>query len=398
MGATEMFFVDGELSAQITELAQFIGALKQVGDADKFAADLSTSSDPVQALVAESQGVLAKAPEDKVEAAYNQLFALAASAESAGIDAIAKNVSEDVAAHADSGVAGLRVLNNLYNLADSSRAQVFSSMIVLAVRTHMLATLVPQISQLPKLLSEWSASSDEKADVVVALRNALDAEQLGNEAYEAELAFLEAVGAANAQSVAVATSAIVRFANLSAVCDIDALASLDSVQELSKGGKLGPAGDLLNALLTFDFKQWSQFAADKAALLSELGVDSDKAGDKMRLLTVASIAADNLGQDVPFSQVSQAIAVDEEDVEMWIIDVIRSGLMQGKMNQVSRTLVPTRSTYRTFGAQQWQLLAERLDQWKSSLESLQPVINNAKLVAQQQALQMAGQSRVTIKD
>ncbi|KAJ1830750.1 hypothetical protein LPJ63_004739 [Coemansia sp. RSA 2711] len=398
MGATEMFFVDGELSAQITELAQFIGALKQVGDADKFAADLSASSDPVQALVAESQGVLAKAPEDKVEAAYNQLFALAASAESAGIDAIAKNVSEDVAAHADSGVAGLRVLNNLYNLADSSRAQVFSSMIVLAVRTHMLATLVPQISQLPKLLSEWSASSDEKADVVVALRNALDAEQLGNEAYEAELAFLEAVGAANAQSVAVATSAIVRFANLSAVCDIDALASLDSVQELSKGGKLGPAGDLLNALLTFDFKQWSQFAADKAALLSELGVDSDKAGDKMRLLTVASIAADNLGQDVPFSQVSQAIAVDEEDVEMWIIDVIRSGLMQGKMNQVSRTLVPTRSTYRTFGAQQWQLLAERLDQWKSSLESLQPVINNAKLVAQQQALQMAGQSRVTIKD
>ncbi|KAJ1847257.1 hypothetical protein LPJ70_001630 [Coemansia sp. RSA 2708] len=398
MGATEMFFVDGELSAQITELAQFIGALKQVGDADKFAADLSASSDPVQTLVAESQGVLAKAPEDKVEAAYNQLFALAASAESAGIDAIARNVSEDVAAHADSGVAGLRVLNNLYNLADSSRAQVFSSMIVLAVRTHMLATLVPQISQLPKLLSEWSAPSDEKADVVVALRNALDAEQLGNEAYEAELAFLEAVGAANAQSVAVATSAIVRFANLSAVCDIDALASLDSVQELSKGGKLGPAGDLLNALLTFDFKQWSQFAADKAALLSELGVDSDKAGDKMRLLTVASIAADNLGQDVPFSQVSQAIAVDEEDVEMWIIDVIRSGLMQGKMNQVSRTLVPTRSTYRTFGAQQWQLLAERLDQWKSSLESLQPVINNAKLVAQQQALQMAGQSRVTIKD
>ncbi|KAJ2364051.1 hypothetical protein H4S01_003979, partial [Coemansia sp. RSA 2610] len=271
MGATEMFFVDGELSAQITELAQFIGALKQVGDADKFAADLSASSDPVQTLVAESQGVLAKAPEDKVEAAYNQLFALAASAESAGIDAIARNVSEDVAAHADSGVAGLRVLNNLYNLADSSRAQVFSSMIVLAVRTHMLATLVPQISQLPKLLSEWSASSDEKADVVVALRNALDAEQLGNEAYEAELAFLEAVGAANAQSVAVATSAIVRFANLSAVCDIDALASLDSVQELSKGGKLGPAGDLLNALLTFDFKQWSQFAADKAALLSELG-------------------------------------------------------------------------------------------------------------------------------
>ncbi|KAJ2840332.1 hypothetical protein FBU31_000503 [Coemansia sp. 'formosensis'] len=58
------------------------------------------------------------------------------------------------------------------------------------------------------------------------------------------------------------------------------------------------------------------------------------------------------------------------------------------MNQVARTLLPTRSTYCTFGA----------DQWKASLEDLQPVISNAKLIAQQQAVQMAGTSHVTIKE
>ncbi|KAJ2489729.1 hypothetical protein GGI11_009246 [Coemansia sp. RSA 2049] len=133
-------------------------------------------------------------------------------------------------------------------------------------------------------------------------------------------------------------------------------------------------------------------------MLQRLGVDASKANDKMRLLTVASLAAENLGRDVPFGTVAQAIEVDEDDVEMWIIDVIRSGLIQGKMNQVSRTVLPTRTTYRQFGADQWKALGERLDQWKQSLEQLQPVIANAKLVAQQQAMQMAGQARVTIKD
>ncbi|KAJ2031120.1 hypothetical protein IWW57_000857, partial [Coemansia sp. S610] len=215
----------------------------------------------------------------------------------------------------------------------------------------------------------------------------------------AELAFLQAVGSANEKAAAVASSAIVRFANLAALCDLDALASLASVQELSqRAGALGDAGALLNALLSSDYRQWLQFVAANGEQLTALGVDVQKASDKMRLLTVASIAADSLGQGVPFATIAQAIDVAETEVEVWIIDVIRSGLIQGKMNQVARTLLPTRSTYRTFGADQWKLLGERLEQWKASLEELQPVISNAKLIAQQQAVQMAGTSSVTIKE
>ncbi|KAJ2836572.1 hypothetical protein FBU31_001338 [Coemansia sp. 'formosensis'] len=101
---------------------------------------------------------------------------------------------------------------------------------------------------------------------------------------------------------------------------------------------------------------------------------------------MASIAADSLGQGVPFDIIAQAI------------DLICSGLIQGKMNQVLRTLLPTRSTYRTLGADQWKLLGERLEQWKASLEEQQPVISNAKLIAQQHAVQMAGTSHATIKE
>ncbi|KAJ2254695.1 hypothetical protein GGH98_002251, partial [Coemansia sp. RSA 454] len=71
MGAMELFFVDGEISTQVEELAQFIGQQNQ--SAASFAAEVAQSSDPVQAVLTASQGVLPKVSEDKVEAAYNQL-------------------------------------------------------------------------------------------------------------------------------------------------------------------------------------------------------------------------------------------------------------------------------------------------------------------------------------
>ncbi|KAJ1798231.1 hypothetical protein LPJ59_002633 [Coemansia sp. RSA 2399] len=406
MAASKLIFIEGNASAQIEELARFIGELKQVEKVDEYVSQTKTA----RAIVKESiGGTLAKAPEDKLEAVYNQLFGVVTDAEDVQLEAVAEEIAQDVAGNAESGAGGLRVLNNLFNVlvgvegveSGHARAAVFEAMVALAARTQLLAmTIVPVIGRLPAMFGEWGLAASERVRVLMEVRQALDAAKLSSEAYEAELVLLDVVDAqSDAERAAeVAASAIVRFANVGAVCDLDALASLGSVQELSKSGRLGDAGALLEALLASSFKQWREFAAANTAMLQRLGVDVDKASDKMRLLTVASVAAENLGSDVPFSTVAQAIEVDEDDVEVWVIDVIRAGLIQGKMNQVSRTVIPTRTTYRQFGADQWKAVGEQLDQWKQSLEQLLPVITNAKLVAQQQAMQMAGQARVTIKD
>ncbi|KAJ2720788.1 hypothetical protein GGI07_004390 [Coemansia sp. Benny D115] len=405
MTVQNVIFVDTEGSSQIEDLARYVAGLKGESNVSEFVAGVGSSSEAV--LQACLGGVLAGAPEEKLEAVYSQLFVVVAGAEESGraasLAAATPAIAEDLAAHG-SGVGALRVLNNLYNLlaalgaAGSARAAVFESMVSAAARSKLLSVLVPQVSRLGSLLGEWGVGAEEQGRVLLALRAALDAAGLSNEAYSVELAFLEAVGCKHSEAAAVASSAVVRFANLAAVCDIDALAGLPAVRELSRSGALGESGALLDALLSSDFAQWQAFVAERGDQLKALGVDAERAADKMRLLTVASLAAERLGQDVPFSDVARAIAVEEDEVELWIIDVIRAGLMQGKMNQVARTVLPTRSTYRSFGPAQWQLLATRLDQWKASLESLQPVVTNAKLIAQQQAVQNAGQARVTIKE
>ncbi|KAJ2411387.1 hypothetical protein GGI10_004290, partial [Coemansia sp. RSA 2530] len=73
MGAKDVIFVDGELSSQIDELARYIGELKGASDVAAFAAEVASGEVPNSIIQACLDGVLAKAPEDKLEAVYNQL-------------------------------------------------------------------------------------------------------------------------------------------------------------------------------------------------------------------------------------------------------------------------------------------------------------------------------------
>ncbi|KAJ2806818.1 hypothetical protein H4S07_003717 [Coemansia furcata] len=175
---------------------------------------------------------------------------------------------------------------------------------------------------------------------------------------------------ANDKSPTVVSSAIVHFANLAVLCDLGTLASLPSMQELSQcTNALGDAGSLFNVLPSSDYCQWLESVAAYGKQLKTLGIDVHKASNKMCLVTMS-------GSGHALCLIVQAIDVAKLEVEVWIID----------------------STYCTFGADQWKLFGEHLEQWKASLEELQPAISNAKLIAQQQAVQMAGTSHVTIKE
>jgi len=63
---------------------------------------------------------------------------------------------------------------------------------------------------------------------------------------------------------------------------------------------------------------------------------------------------------------------------MWVIDVIRAGLVEGKLSQLNQTFLIHRSTYRVFGDNQWREVASRLDLWRNSLQGVLQVIQQEK--------------------
>ena len=67
---------------------------------------------------------------------------------------------------------------------------------------------------------------------------------------------------------------------------------------------------------------------------------------------------------------------------MWVIDVIRAGLVEGKLSQLDETFLIHRSTYRVFGDKQWREVATRLETWKESLRGVLEVIRKERISMQ----------------
>ena len=127
-------------------------------------------------------------------------------------------------------------------------------------------------------------------------------------------------------------------------------------------------------------------------------ITPDQLERKIKLLTLSSLSFKYIGQNLPYSEIAEALKIDTSDVEKWVIDgklyfppsysgaiyihdflaVIRAGLVWGKLSQTTQSLQVIRSTSRTFEREQWQALEKRLAAWKSGLENVLNVVASAK--------------------
>ena len=90
----------------------------------------------------------------------------------------------------------------------------------------------------------------------------------------------------------------------------------------------------------------------------------------MRLLTFASLAAATPSREVPYASIVKALRITEDEVEMWTIDTIRAGLVEGKLSQQRKVFLVHKVPSRDFATTPWQARSPRVDNWKTTLGSV----------------------------
>lgn len=108
------------------------------------------------------------------------------------------------------------------------------------------------------------------------------------------------------------------------------------------------------------------------------GIEHSIAFRKIRLLTLASLASSAPNRELPYSVIARRLHIPSEEVELWVIDVIRAGLVEGKLSQLNQTFLIHRSTYRSFGKQEWEEVGLRLDTWRQSLRGILETVRGAR--------------------
>ncbi|KAF1950705.1 PCI-domain-containing protein [Byssothecium circinans] len=393
-GPTTTLLIEGSFEELADELAQYIDNLKNSqGDTKsniqaETAANLKENKkdEVLKKLVMGSQA-LNQAPEKEFIAAYNLLIHLVRQSPNLPmfLPKICAHLSAPITSSPlNGGGLALSVLGTVFNTLPEDHSEMRYHILLAVLRviraTSNFETLRPQLKQLDKWLEEWEMDDSEDRKLYLAVSDvAADAGE-DEQAYTYLLRALrtfssEEVSSTEARELSLRAlkSALTHPAHF----DFQDLTDLDSIQALRNSDPIYfQLLEIFNSDLLDDL---NDFKDEHDGWIEESGLDNAALNRKMRLLTLASIAA-STGQarSLPYSSIAKALQIPSEDVEMWVIDVIRAGLVEGKLSQLNQTFLIHRSTYRVFGDNQWREVSSRLDMWRNSLQGVLQVIQAEK--------------------
>lgn len=99
------------------------------------------------------------------------------------------------------------------------------------------------------------------------------------------------------------------------------------------------------------------------------GLNHEQNIKKMRLLSFMQLAESN--PEMTFQQLQDELQIGENEVEPFIIEVLKTKLVRARMDQKARKVHISSTMHRTFGRPQWQQLRDLLHAWKANLTLVQ---------------------------
>ncbi|BGP29720.1 hypothetical protein JCM10296v2_001459 [Rhodotorula toruloides] len=310
---------------------------------------------------------------DAEEEQYAQLVRQLASAltfteSSSGLRA---NVNPSLAARYTSLAT---VFNSFPASATSLRLALFRSLVAFTAKNDDTSVVLPALkdSFVSWLLDEWKVDSDLADEAVLEVVETLVSKALTNEALALLRSYLAKTKSTSDSTARLAAKLVTLSLSANDVYDF---ASLVPSTYPSLSASSFPSS-LSSLLKTF------QSPSSSSSLPSDLGssdLDRDALETKLRLIKLAHVCADRVGQSVSYDEIAKAVGVEAgaageegEEVETFVIDAIRASLLQGRLSQPTQTLYITRvsPTSSSFTAEQWKTVQARLEDWKGAVERI----------------------------
>ncbi|KIO12424.1 hypothetical protein M404DRAFT_123481 [Pisolithus tinctorius Marx 270] len=272
-----------------------------------------------------------------------------------------------------------RVLSNLFNATPRTsalRPPIYTTLLELAISNNQLDVVSFSKPDIERWLKEWSVSDEEKSQFLKFIVDILVQSGRPEKAYEYRLLYVHSLPPSSELRQSAAVDAIAAALRQPTVFDFEPLCKLEAVIA-AKDHELFP---LLQIFLNSGYPELTTWADNNTDVLDTYGkyLNRSELERKIRLLAFSSLAFDYIGRDLSYSQIASTLQVNSSEVEKWSIDVIRAGLVSGKLSQATQTLHVVRSSARKFEREQWEALEKRLLSWKTGLASIIEIVANAQ--------------------
>lgn len=118
-----------------------------------------------------------------------------------------------------------------------------------------------------------------------------------------------------------------------------------------------------------------KFYQEHKEFVNSQGLSHEQNLKKMRLLSFMQLAESN--PEMTFEQLQEELQITEDEVEPFIIEVLKTKLVRARMDQSAKKVHISSTMHRTFGRAQWQQLRDLLQVWKHNLVFVQENMQKA---------------------
>lgn len=380
----QLVFVDGSFYELSQEMADYL----KIGDEIKPLIEKEQQDEVLKKLVIAS-AALNSYPEKEFTPAYNLLVYLVLQSKNANmfLSRVCDNLQKPITSSPTNGPGlALGALTNVFNMLkpdNEVRYHVYMAIVKFVKQHGMYEYLKKYRKKLELWVRQWEIDEEDErklyeeiAEVALesgdsedyyqwilkAIRTLEDDDVKSEEAQRLSLRALKS---------ALMSPTHYSFTDLMVLPAVQALADSHPVYF-----------ELLEIFAEKDLEDYNDFNEEHDGFIEKEKLDTDKLHYKMRLLTFASLAASNTSREVPYKNISKALQIPEEDIEMWTINVIRSGLVEGKLSQQRKVFLVHLPFNRVFGEKQWRELQQRIDSWRTTIKSVQTVLRREQANAE----------------
>lgn len=387
--------VDGVLKDLVEDIASYIDKIDPPAEGqasftsfieERLSEDAEDNDDTPQqeeifTEIAQRSAVLSKAPERDFEPQYNLVLHILtfSSNLTAILPILLRNLSTPPT-YPNGPNLCLAVLTNLFNILPVSsplRYQVFLAILDSAAATNNIGLVVAQLKQLPARLKEWNVSEDATRDLYIKISTLLTS---SNDSLTAYKYLLSAVSSASSSTFPLTSKLVQTAIQAESIYEFDDLFVLEAVQNLKTTE--ATLFTLLEIVASGDYAGFTAFKGKHGDFLSDNHFDAEQLERKVRILALAKAASQSSQKKIPYSVFSKAIDIPEDEVEHWIIDAIRVGLIEGRLSQMSQSFsLHVATPVGKFGLEEWNTIAVKLDAWKAGLKDTLEILKNAREAA-----------------
>lgn len=256
----------------------------------------------------------------------------------------------------------ISILSTIFNLVPSSskfRVSILDAILSIIEKNQAFQLAVPITESLKLWLTQAGASKEVIGDFLFRVFS-----MYYNIDQTAAIEFYNQQALQNA-SAEHRDAFIIKCLSTEKVLDLRALSK--------KFNDNAPVCELLKIYVSHDLQKLEQFGKSN---LEKLDISFDALAYKLRILTVARLALQS--STLPYSQVSDELHINQDEVETCLIDAVNEGIISGRISQLEQVFYVYKvSVFGEFSKENWKTISSSLNTWSSTLKEVQSIISTA---------------------